>query len=69
MPAPLRVKLSRMEEETLGELQKANLVPYRTRNRAQMLKLNAQGINVPEIARIFNCHEHTVRAARKTCSR
>lgn len=27
-----------------------------------MLKLNAQGINVPEIARIFNCHEHTVRA-------
>lgn len=62
MPAPLRVKLSRMEEETLGELQKANSVPYRTRNRAQMLKLNAQGINVPEIARIFDCHEHTVRA-------
>lgn len=62
MPAPLRVKLSRLEEETLGELQKANSVPYRTRNRAQMLKLNAQGRNVPEIAQIFNCHEHTVRA-------
>lgn len=27
-----------------------------------MLKLNAQGKKVPEIARIFNCHEHTVRA-------
>jgi transposase len=27
-----------------------------------MLKLNAQGRNVPEIAQIFNCHEHTVRA-------
>ena len=27
-----------------------------------MLKLNGQGINVPEIARIFDCHEHTVRA-------
>ncbi len=26
-----------------------------------MLKLNAQGKNVPEIAKIFNCHEHTVR--------
>ena len=30
-----------------------------------MLKLNAQGMNVPEIAQIFNCHEHTVRAAIK----
>jgi transposase len=25
--------------------------------------LNAQGRNAPEIAQIFNCHEHTVRAA------
>ena len=62
MPAPLRVKLSLEEEKTLKELEKASSVPYRTRNRAQMLKLNAQGINVPEIARIFDCHEHTVRA-------
>ncbi|VEP18963.1 hypothetical protein H1P_990001 [Hyella patelloides LEGE 07179] len=30
-----------------------------------MLKLNAQGKNVPEIAQIFNCHEHTVRATIK----
>ena len=62
MPAPLRVKLSLEEEKTLKELEKASSVPYRTRNRAQMLKLNAKGINVPEIARIFDCHEHTVRA-------
>lgn len=62
MPAPLRIKLSLSEEETLAELQKASSVPYRTRNRAQMLKLNAQGRNVPEIAKIFNCHQHTVRA-------
>ena len=47
MPAPLKVKLSLLEEETLEELHKATLVPYRTRNRAQMLKLNAQGTNVP----------------------
>jgi DNA-binding CsgD family transcriptional regulator len=66
MPAPLRVKLSRLEEETLTQLHRANSVPYRTRNRAQMLKLNAQGINVPEIAQIFNCHEHTVRATRRS---
>ena len=68
MPAPLRVKLSCLEEETLKELPKANSVPYRTRNRAQMLMLNAQGRNVPDIAQIFNCHEHTLRASRNTCS-
>ena len=28
-----------------------------------MLKLNAQGMNVSETAKVFNCHEHTVRAA------
>jgi transposase len=65
MSAPLRVKLNLLEKETLKELYKASSVPYRTRNRAQMLKLNAQGKNVPEIAQIFNCHEHTVRATIK----
>ena len=62
MPAPLRIKLNRQEEMTLAELRKAISVPYRTRDRAHMLKLNAQGKNVPEIAQIFKCHEHTVRA-------
>ncbi len=62
MPAPLRIKLNPEEEKTLAELRKAISVPYRTRDRAHMLKLNAQGKNVPEIARIFNCHEHTLRA-------
>ncbi|MEY4520304.1 MAG: hypothetical protein RLZZ499_2904 [Cyanobacteriota bacterium] len=68
MSAPLRVKLNLQEEETLAELRKATSVPYRTRDRAHMLKLNAQGKNVPEIAQIFNCHEHTVRAAIKRWS-
>jgi transposase len=27
-----------------------------------MLRLNAQGWNVPDIAKIFQCHQHTVRA-------
>lgn len=27
-----------------------------------MLRLNAQGLNVPAIADIFQCHQHTVRA-------
>jgi transposase len=38
---------------------------YPSGNRAHMLKLNAKGITVPEIARIFDCHEHTVRATIK----
>ncbi|MBE9171503.1 helix-turn-helix domain-containing protein [Pleurocapsales cyanobacterium LEGE 06147] len=62
MPAPLRIKLNPQEEETLAELRKAISVPYRTRERAHMLRLNARGKNVPEIAQIFNCHEQTVRA-------
>jgi transposase len=27
-----------------------------------MVRLNAQGWSVPQIARIFECHEHTVRS-------
>ena len=37
-------------------------MPQRTRDRAHVLLLNAQGWTVPTIAEIFNCHEHTVRA-------
>ena len=62
MPAPLRIELNPQEEETLAQLRQSDSVPYRTRDRAHMLRLNAQGQNVPEIAQIFNCHEHTVRA-------
>ena len=62
MPAPLRIVLTDEEERTLSELRMAQTVPYRTRDRAHMLLLNAQGWNVPTIAKIFACHEHTVRA-------
>lgn len=62
MPAPLRITLTEPEERTLSELRQASTVPYRTRDRAHMLQLNAQGLNVPAIATIFQCHQHTVRA-------
>jgi hypothetical protein len=73
MPAPLRIKLNPEEKNTLTELRQSQSVPYRIRdreaypsgNRAHMLKLNAKGITVPEIAQIFDCHEHTVRATIK----
>jgi len=65
MPAPLRVVLNTEEERTLSELRKASTVPYRVRDRAYMIRLNAQGWNAPELATLFECCEHTVRATLK----
>jgi transposase len=62
MPAPLRIVLPDEEARTLSELRVAQSVPYRTCDRAHMLLLNAKGWNVPAIAQMFGCHEHTVRA-------
>ena len=62
MPAPIRIVLTESEDRTLSELREAIGVPQRTRDRAHMLRLNAQGWNCPAIAEIFECHEHTVRA-------
>ena len=62
MPAPLRILLSAEEDRTLTELRLAQSLPQRTRDRAHMLRLNAQGWNVPAIAEMFECHPHTVRA-------
>ena len=62
MPAAIRIVLTEEEDRTLLELRVASSVPQRTRDRAHMLRLNAQGWNTPAIAEIFECHEHTVRA-------
>ena len=62
MPAPIQITLNSEEDRTLTELRVAQTVPQRTRDRAHILRLNAQGWTVPAIAGIFNCHEHTVRA-------
>jgi transposase len=62
MPAPLRITLTDEEDRTLSELREAKNVPQRTRDRAHMLRLNAFGWNVPKIAEVFECHQHTVRA-------
>ena len=62
MPAAIRIVLTKEEDRTLLELRVATCVPQRTRDRAHILCLNAQGWNTPGIAEIFECHEHTVRA-------
>lgn len=65
MPSPLRVTLTSEEETTLRELRIASRVPYRVRDRAHMVLLNASGWTAPVIAEIMNCHEHTARATIK----
>lgn len=62
MPAPLRIILTEADDIMLSKLRQTTTVPQRTRDRAHMLRLNAQGWNVPTIAQVFECHEHTVRA-------
>ena len=62
MPSPIQIVLTEEENRTLLELRVALSVPQRTRDRAHMLRLNAQGWTVPAIAEIFERHEHTVRA-------
>lgn len=63
MALPLRVTLTPEEQSTLCELRIASSVPYRVRDRAHMLLLNAEGWNAPAIGTILKYHEHTVRAA------
>lgn len=62
MPAPIHLTLNEEEDRTLTELRLAITVPQRTRDRAHMVRLNAQGWTVPAIAELFECHEQTVRA-------
>ena len=65
MPAPVLVVLTEEEDRTLRELRLASTAPQRTRDRAHMVRLNAQGWNAPALAEIFECCEHTVRATLK----
>ncbi len=61
MPAPLRVILDEESDRTLAELRVAKTVPQHIKDRAHMVRLNAQGWNVPAIAEIYECQEQTVR--------
>ena len=45
MIGPLRIILSQTDDEMLAELRVSTTVPQRTRDRAHMLRLNAQGWN------------------------
>jgi len=63
MGARLRIFLKPEEDRTLFELRTAQGVPQRTKDRADVLRLNAHGWSVDKIATHFNWAKQTVRQA------
>jgi transposase len=61
MGARLRVFLKQEEDRTLFELRAATTVPQKVKDRAQVIRLNAQGWYVEKIAAHFKWTEQTVR--------
>jgi transposase len=61
MPAALRIILTTEENKTLQELEVADSVPRRTKQRATALRLNATGWKVKQIADYLAWAESTVR--------
>jgi len=61
MGCRLRILLTDEEKLTLEELRKAKDVPQRTRDRAQVLLLNARGLNNEQIAQGLTWAVSTVR--------
>lgn len=65
MPAALRAILTETDVAMLSDLRIADSVPYRVRDRAHMILMNAEGWNTPSLAAAFSCHDHTIRATIK----
>ena len=61
MGARLRIFLKPEEDRTLFEMRRATTVPQRVKDRAEVLRLNAQGWYVEKIAHYFNWNPQTVR--------
>lgn len=61
MPTGLKITLTLNEDRTLKELELANQVPRRTKQRASILRLNSRGKTVQEIALYVECASSTVR--------
>ncbi|MDD1420760.1 helix-turn-helix domain-containing protein [Dolichospermum sp. ST_sed1] len=61
MGCRLRILLTDEEKSTIEELRKAKDVPQRTKDRAQVLLLNARGLKNEEIAQGLNWAISTVR--------
>ena len=57
----LRVFLSTEEDRTLREMRRARTIPQRVKDRAEVVRMNARGDYVEEIARYMGWHVETVR--------
>ena len=62
-PPGLRIQLSAEEDKTLHELAQACTVPRRTRERAEVLRLNHRGWTTQQIAEYLDWRVATVRTA------
>jgi len=63
VPAALRITLTLDEDRTLKELELADKIPRRTKQRATVLRLNSRGWKVKAIAEYLECASSTVRSA------
>ena len=63
MPAALKITLTPEEDRTLKELELAEKIPRRTKQRATVLRLNSRGWTVKAIAEYLKCASSTVRRA------
>ena len=61
MPAPLKVNLNEEEDQQLLDLQQNSQTPSRVRYRAEIVRLNAYGWSVNQIAEYKKLSCHTVR--------
>lgn len=60
---PLRIALSAEEDKTLQELSQASSAPRRSRERAEVLRLNHRGWSTQQIAEYLDWRVATVRQA------
>ena len=63
MPAALKVKLSAVADQKLLQVKQTPEIPQRVRERAEMVRLNAYGWSVDQIAKYMKKSAHTVRAS------
>jgi len=61
MPASLKIELTEEEEKKLLEFQKIDEIPYRVRERAEIIRLSHYGWSVEQIAQYKHKCPHTVR--------
>lgn len=61
MPAPLKIRLTSLENEQLLKLKTDTKIPKRTRGRAEAIILNARGWSVTEIANYLKYSPNTIR--------